>query len=130
MPITVLVADDSETMRSAIVRIIKDNSELELVGESGNFAQTLELTATLKPDILLLDLLMPDENELPVEELKQHLLQNAGCIIAISIWVEPEAKARAESLGAKALLDKVNLYSELAHSIKSLYESKRDLKPE
>jgi DNA-binding NarL/FixJ family response regulator len=56
MPLMVLIADDSETMRSAIVGLFKDNPELEVVGEYSTFAQTLELTAALKPDFLLLDL--------------------------------------------------------------------------
>jgi chemotaxis response regulator CheB len=81
-------------MRSAIVRLIKENPELEVVGESGTFAQTLELTAALKPDVLLLDLLMPDEDDFATETVKLHLLHNTGCILAISIWIEPEARAR------------------------------------
>jgi DNA-binding NarL/FixJ family response regulator len=112
-------------MRSAIVRLIKENPELEVVGESGTFAQTLELTAALKPDVLLLDLLMPDEDDFATETVKLHLLHNTGCILAISIWIEPEARARAEALGAKALLDKAHLYSELTDSIKSLCYSKQ-----
>jgi len=105
MPIKVLIADDSETMRSAIVRVLKDNSDYEVISEAASVAQTLELTAALKPDVLLLDLLMPDESDFPPEEIKQHLLHNAGCILAISIWNDPEARTRADSLGTKLLLD-------------------------
>jgi DNA-binding NarL/FixJ family response regulator len=124
MPIKVLIADDSETMRSAIVRVLKDNSDYEVIGEAASFAQTLELTAALKPDVLLLDLLMPDESDFPPEEIKQHLLHNAGCILAISIWNDPEARTRADSLGTKLLLDKAQLFSELTRSIKLFGDSK------
>jgi DNA-binding NarL/FixJ family response regulator len=102
----------------------KDNSDYEVVGEAASFAQTLELTAALKPDVLLLDLLMPDESDFPPEEVKQHLLHNAGCILAISIWNDAEERTRADSLGAKLLLDKAQLFSELTRSIKLFGDSK------
>jgi chemotaxis response regulator CheB len=84
MPLRVLVADDNEVVRSSIVGILKQNPDVEIVGESINYAQTLELTAVLKPDVLLLDLLMPDEEAFTQEAIKLHLLHNAGCILANS----------------------------------------------
>jgi hypothetical protein len=41
------------------------------------------------------------------------MLQEAGCILAISVWNDPEAKAPAEQFGTKALIDKAHLFSEL-----------------
>jgi DNA-binding NarL/FixJ family response regulator len=114
-------------MRSAIVRMLKENSDYEVVGEAVNFAQTLVMTAALKPDVLLLDLLMPDEKDFSPEEMKQHLLHNTGCVLAISIWNDPEAQTRADSLGAKLLLDKAQLFSELTRSIKLFGDSKSGL---
>jgi DNA-binding NarL/FixJ family response regulator len=63
MSLKVLVADDNKVVRSSIVRILKQNPDVEVVGEAINYAQTMELTAALKPDVLLLDLLMPDEGD-------------------------------------------------------------------
>jgi DNA-binding NarL/FixJ family response regulator len=120
MPLKVLVADDNEVVRSSIVRILKENPDVEVVGESINYAQTLELSTALKPDVLLLDLLMPDEGAYSPEEIKQHLLHNTACILAISVWNNDDARQRAENLGAKALLDKANLYGDLNRWIKAL----------
>lgn len=120
MPLRILVADDNEVVRSSIVRVLKLNPDVEVVGESINYAQTLELTAALKPDVLLLDLLMPDEEAFTHAEIKQHLLHNTRCILAISAGNDSDAQLRAENMGAKALLDKANLYCELNHWIKSL----------
>jgi hypothetical protein len=47
MPLRILVADDNEVVRSSIVRVLKLNPDVEVVGESINYAQTLELTAAL-----------------------------------------------------------------------------------
>jgi hypothetical protein len=55
--------------------------------------------------------------------VKQHLLHNTGCVLAISVWNDPDAQRRAENLGAKALVDKANLYGDLNRWIKSLCTS-------
>jgi chemotaxis response regulator CheB len=81
----------------------------QVVGVSTSYAQTLEMAATLKPDVVLLDLLMPDERDFSTDEIKLQQLHNAGCVLAISIWNEPDAKARPDRLGAKLLLDKAEL---------------------
>jgi DNA-binding NarL/FixJ family response regulator len=120
MPLRVLIADDNSTMSSAIARMLKENSDIEVVGVSTSYAQTLDMAATLKPDVVLLDLLMPDERDFSTEEIKLHLLHNAGCVLAISIWNEPDAKERADRLGAKLLLDKAELFAELKRAISFL----------
>jgi chemotaxis response regulator CheB len=105
-------------MRGAIVRLLEDDSALQVVGQASTFAQTVELTAALKPDIILLDLRMPDEKSFSPDALKVQLLRGAGCIVAISIWKNDEAKALANRFGAKVLLDKANLFAELVPAIK------------
>jgi hypothetical protein len=63
---------------------------------------------------------MPDERIYLPESVK--LLENAGCILAIlaiSVWNDYEAKALAERFGAKALIDKAQLFSELIPAIKA-----------
>jgi DNA-binding NarL/FixJ family response regulator len=118
MYIKVLLADDSDCMRPAIARVLKEEPLIELVGEATSFAETLQLAAALKPDVLLLDLHMSDEREYPPELVKSQILLHAKCILTMSLWKDDDAKALAESFGAKVLLDKTNLYSELIPAIK------------
>ena len=66
---------------------------------------------------------MSDEGAFTPEVIKLHLLLNTSCILAISVWNDSDAQRRAENLGAKALLDKANLYGELNRWIKSLRSS-------
>ena len=49
-------------MRTAIVRTLQADPALEVVGEAASFAETLKQASTLNPDIVLLDLHMPDES--------------------------------------------------------------------
>jgi DNA-binding NarL/FixJ family response regulator len=117
MSVKVLLADDSDVMRPAIVRVLKEEPLIELVGEATNFAEALQLTAALKPDVLLLDLHMYDEREYPPELVRSQVVLNTKCILAISVGNDADAKALAESFGARVLLDKTKLYSELIPTI-------------
>jgi DNA-binding NarL/FixJ family response regulator len=118
MPFKVLLADDSDVMRNAIVKLLNEEPSTELVGEAKGFAETILLANALKPDVLLMDLHMSDERDYPPEVVKVQLSVNVVCLLAISLWNDEKAKALAESFGARALLDKGNLYSELIPAIK------------
>jgi DNA-binding NarL/FixJ family response regulator len=58
--IRVILADDHDLVRRGIRRILEKNSNICVVGEAGTGAQALQLVQDLKPDILLLDMEMPD----------------------------------------------------------------------
>lgn len=118
MPTRVLLADDSEVVRTVIVRLLKEEPSVECVGEAASFAETLQLTAALKPDVLLLDLHMRDEHEYTPQFVKSQVLQNTKCILAISVSIDEEAKALADSFGTQVLLDKTKLFSELIPAIR------------
>jgi DNA-binding NarL/FixJ family response regulator len=118
LSIKVLLADDSDAMRSAIAKFLHEEPSTELVGEAMGFAQTVQLANALKPDVLLMDLHMSDGNEYPPESIRVQLSVDAGCVLALSLWNDENAKALAERFGARALLDKANLYSELLSAIK------------
>jgi len=118
MPISVLIADDSDVMRAGIARTLKADPDLEVVGEAASFAETLERAGTLHPDIVLPDLHMADEFRYLPEIVKGPLLKNCGYILAISVWNDEDAMVLARRLGAVTLLDKAHLFSNLISSIK------------
>ena len=118
MAIRVLIADDNEAMRYAIARTLEADPALEVVGEATSFAETLERAGSLNPDIVLLDLHMADESRYLPQIVKEPLLKNSGCVLAISVWNDEDAKALAKQLGAVALLDKAHFFSNLISSIK------------
>jgi DNA-binding NarL/FixJ family response regulator len=116
-PITVLLAEDADAIRSAIKRILQAEPGVALVGEAVNFSQTLQMTAELKPQVVLLDLHMPGEQEFSPAFVKSQLLLSAKHVLVISIWNDNEARALATSYGAATLLDKINLGSQLVPAI-------------
>ena len=118
MSIKLLLVDDSDVMRSAIRQLLKKEMGIEVIGTATRFAEALALTAALKPDVLLMDPHMPDEREYTPELVKSQILLHTKCIVAMLLWNDDEATALAKSFGAHALLDKMNLYSELIPAIK------------
>ncbi|HEX4535780.1 MAG TPA: response regulator [Candidatus Acidoferrum sp.] len=119
LPIKVLLADDSEIMREAIKKLLVDEPRIHIVGEASCFGTAMQLVADSKPDLLLLDLHLPQKRELPAPIVRSQL----NCIeytLAISFANDEEAKSLAASYGAAALLDKMSLYTELLPTIMQL----------
>jgi DNA-binding NarL/FixJ family response regulator len=114
----VLLADDSDVICRAIAKLRNEEPSTELVGEAKGFAETIQLAKELRPDALVMDLHMSDEREYSPESVRFQLSMHSGCIVAISVWNDEQAKALAKRFGALVLLDKVTLYSELIPAIK------------
>ena len=123
MSIKVLLIDDTDIIRVAIMKVLSEEPGFELVGEGASFAEAVELCSTLKPDVLVLDLHMPDEAQYPPQLVKSQIAQHNVCIVAISIWNDDKARALADKFGAKAFLDKTSLYSTLIPAIKGCVDA-------
>jgi DNA-binding NarL/FixJ family response regulator len=115
MPIKVFLADDSDVMRSVIRRTLQEEPSIEVVGEAPSFDKTMQMIADCKPDVLLLDLHLPKKWDFTPELVKAQL--GSVCTLAVSLANDDEANALAESYGASALLDKMNLYHQLVPAI-------------
>jgi DNA-binding NarL/FixJ family response regulator len=119
MPVKVLLADDSEIVRRGIRQLLSAQIDIEIVGESCDFAQTIQMMRDFHPRAVIMDLHMPDGNKVTPQEVRSNL--NHGVqVLAISIWNDEESKELAESLGAAVFLDKMNLASTLVPTIMQL----------
>jgi DNA-binding NarL/FixJ family response regulator len=112
--IKLLLADDHQAMRKAISDLLQGCADVRLVAEAGNFREVINLTRAVRPDVVLIDIHMPDEKKVELSELKTLDCQ----LLAMSLWTNQETKDLAKSLGAVALLDKANLGTELLPSLK------------
>jgi DNA-binding NarL/FixJ family response regulator len=119
MPIKVLLADDKEIMRRAIRSLLQAQSGVEVVGEAADLAQTMQMANDLKPQVIVMDLHMPNETKVTPLDVKSHL-NHGSRLVAISIWNDGQTKALAESYGAASLLDKMELGKKLIPTIMQL----------
>ena len=86
MCVTVFLADDSEIMRKAIRRLLSDREDIGVVGEASVFRETIEKTSELHPDLIILDLNLPDRNHVAPSEAKR--LLNGAKVLAITLGTD------------------------------------------
>jgi chemotaxis response regulator CheB len=122
----VLVADDSEAMRTAIRKTLEEESNINIVGEASTFADTRQMIVDLKPDVLLLDLHLPEKWAFAPALVKAQL--GTVCTLATSLSNETEAKALAQSYGAAALLGKMTLYTDMIPAIRRCHPELQNIK--
>ena len=120
MCVNVFLADDSEIMRKAIRRLLSDREDIAVVGEAANIRETIEMTALLHPDVIILDLHMPDRNLVTPTKVKS--LLNGAKVLAITLGVDDltENLDLSNSVGAVKLVDKMNLSHQLIPAILEL----------
>jgi DNA-binding NarL/FixJ family response regulator len=124
MPIKVLLADDSELVRRGIRSLLRSQPEIELVGEAADFRQTIRMMNELKPQVVVLDLHMPDRTETSLLDVKSHLNHDSR-VLPMSLSNDPETKALADSLGTLPLLDKMELCDKLIPTIMQLVSPRK-----
>ena len=118
MPITVLLADDKEVVRGSIRLLLSSDPEICIVGEASNFVETIKSTVKLEPQVVVMDIHMPDASSVTPHEIKSLSNTLGSRLIAISFWNDEDTQALAESLGAVILLDKMRLTTDLIPAIK------------
>ena len=117
--VTLLVADDADVIRKTLRNFLKGEPAIKLLGDASSFAEVISMTAALKPDVVLLDLHMPDDRSFNPEFVKANL--SGARVLAMSLSgdyeSEEETRLLAESFGAVTVLDKAKLYDQLIPAI-------------
>src|SRR5512143_3804055 len=81
MATRVLIADDHAIVRAGLRALLKSEAGLDLVGEAANGGEALRLAESLRPDILVLDLSMPDMDGIQVTRKVQAGLPGVRVLI-------------------------------------------------
>lgn len=115
--IRVLLADDADALRRAILGLLDENSEILVVGEASNASDAVGLARRLKPQVILVDLHMLRDTP---TNLLRALSAETPHLLAMSWAPESEAADLAGSIGASIVLDKMNLSEELIPTILKL----------
>jgi DNA-binding NarL/FixJ family response regulator len=118
MCVRVFLADDAVVMRKAIQSLLSNREDIVIIGEASNFRETIQKTAELYPDLIILDVSMVDRNHIELRETK-HLL-NGAKVLAISFGTDDRTKELLDSVGAVKFLDKMKLADELIPAILEL----------
>src|SRR6266849_2079529 len=114
--IRVLLADDHAIFRDGLRKLLDADDDITIVGEAQNGAECIKLLAKLKPDILLLDLRMPDKDGLAVlEEVNFDTLPTR--VVVLTAAEDDRDVVRAMRLGARGVVLKQSATELLVKSI-------------
>jgi DNA-binding NarL/FixJ family response regulator len=128
-PVRIMLVDDHPLIREAITHLVASAPEFELVGEAANGKECLERIADLRPDILVLDIAMPDMNG---EQLSRELRRRYPelKIVALSGYNDRQFVRAMTKAGAKAYVVKSASGRELIHALRAVASGKNYLSPE
>jgi DNA-binding NarL/FixJ family response regulator len=118
-PIRVLVADDHMIVRTGIRHVLESETDLVVVGEAGSGAEAVSLAAELRPDVVVLDISMPDQSGL---EVAARLRSGTAAprILILSMHNNPEYVLESVRAGAHGYLLKDTAAAELRTAIRAV----------
>src|ERR1700733_9061157 len=118
MAIKLLIADDHQVVRSGLKSLVA-GTDIEVVAEAVNGEEAVRLTEKIKPDLVLLDIRMPDVDGLTA--LGRIKMNNPTMsVIMLSTYDNPTYIARAVALGASGYLLKGSTRDELLAAIRKV----------
>lgn len=124
----IFIADDHPIFRQGLLKIMEGDPELEIVGESGDGEEALQLIRSLCPDIAVLDISMPGMSGLEiVSEVQKESLKVE--FIILTMFDEEEYFDEAMDSGVKGYLLKENATSDLLSCLKSVAQGKYYVSP-
>ncbi|HEY6465880.1 MAG TPA: response regulator transcription factor [Candidatus Acidoferrales bacterium] len=115
-PITVLVVDDEARIRRFARLLLESDSKVSVVGEAENGRAATDMARELSPDVILMDISMPEMNGLEAARKILRDCPNTRIIMTTAMGTEPYRRV-SMSLGASDFLDKSSLDSELIEAI-------------
>lgn len=118
--ISVLIADDHQVMRYGLVRLLTDEFDMLIVGEAGNGLEALDLAKKVQPDVILMDISMPEMNGIEATRLIHQKYPDIR-IIGLSMQDKEEYASLMKKAGAVDFLDKAGATEQLVSAIRNEY---------
>jgi two-component system, NarL family, response regulator LiaR len=129
MTIKILLVDDHAVVRSGLSKFLLVNKDLQLVGEASDGAEAVTMVSLHKPDVVLMDLMMPGMDGITAtREIHQKYPQVK--VIALTSFSEQNMVQGALQAGAVGYLQKNVTAVELGNAIRSAYAGRMTLSPE
>jgi len=126
MPITVILADDHKLVRQGIKSMLQSQKDISVVGEASDGVEALKLVADLKPDVILMDLMMPNLNGIETAyQIRQQGYKTR--VVFLSMHANASYAVRALHNGALGYVIKDADFSEILAAIQNAVEGKRYL---
>ena len=127
--IRIVLADDHALVRQGFRRILEDEPDLSVVGEAGSGLEAIETVKTLQPDVVVMDMAMPEMNGLHAarEILKQ---RPATRILILSMYADEQYVRNALDAGVHGYILKGALETDMIRAVRAVAAGQQYLSPE
>jgi two-component system response regulator NreC len=126
--IRIILADDHAVMRRGLRLVLEQQEEFEVLGEANDGREAVRLAESLKPDVAVLDITMPNLNG--IEAARQISAKQLGvAIVVLSMHADEGYVLRALKAGARGYLLKESPEADFIHAIRSVSEGKSFFSP-
>ena len=129
MPIRLLIVDDHEVVRQGLRVFLSDDPQIEIVGEAADGLAALEVARQLRPDVVLMNLVMPRLDGIGATTVIRQELPDTAVLMLTSV-LDDEPLIAAVRAGAIGYLLKDTTAAELRHAIKAAAAGQVQLTPE
>jgi DNA-binding NarL/FixJ family response regulator len=124
-PIRILLVDDNPEFLKSAAQFLSAEPRIEIVGQALSGRSALEQMALWRPDLVLMDLALPEMNGLDVtSRIKSQ--PGAPCVIILTLYDNPEYRAEARAVGADGFIAKSEFGTQLISLIYRLFAADRE----
>jgi two-component system NarL family response regulator len=116
MNIRVLLVEDHRMVREALRHVLSQETGIDVIGEAGSAREALDLSKSLVPDVIVLDIGLPDLNGIEVAA-RLRLAKNSARIIALSARTDRRFVIEMLRVGASGYVPKAAAASELVRAV-------------
>jgi DNA-binding NarL/FixJ family response regulator len=124
--ISVLIVEDHPIVREGVTAVLQRESDIDVVGAADTIADGLRLAATLRPDVILLDLKLPDAD---ASDGVARFARESRNIVVFTAYDADEDVFRAIRGGARGYLLKGSPAAEIAQAIRQVHAGESYLSP-
>jgi DNA-binding NarL/FixJ family response regulator len=119
MPKQILIADDSSTVRSVLKMFLQSWGNIKVCGEAANGFEAVQKAKELRPDLVLLDLAMPEMNGVEAASVLKKMMPHVP-IIVFTMYSENIGRSLTSAIGVDMVLSKPDGMVALMEAVDSL----------
>ena len=122
--IRLVLVDDQPVVRQGLRMRLTLEQDMTVVGEASNGGETIALVQQLAPDIVLMDVEMPEMDGISVTAVI-HASTSQSAVVMLSIYDDVSTRARAHAAGAAAFVNKSGAIEVLVATIRQVAERRK-----
>jgi DNA-binding NarL/FixJ family response regulator len=127
--IRILLADDHAVVRQGFKMILAEQPDMEIIGEAGNGREALALAESLKPDIVVMDVAMPELNGIEATRRMRESVPQAR-VVALSMHKDSVYVREILRAGARGYLLKDSVAADLVSAVRSVARGEGYISPQ